>query len=194
MPMSTPPPSAAYIRWPSSTSRATLHAGAQAAREPRRTEAAEGDADKLEHEPVAQRDADSLRQVRRDGRQCRCACRADHRRSSGRHDARERAGRAQAVADDDVRGEQHHAKSDACEIRIVVRRSFLDRSAIVEHPVLKRTVVEHDRIPEQARGKDDGGRLLADVAVGDDRVALLDAGCLEQRRDVVAVDQSGCCR
>ena len=47
-------------------------------------------------------------------------------------------------------------------------------------PVLERTVVQEGFVAEGPRGEDNGGCLLADVAVGDDGVARFDPRLREE--------------
>src|SRR5512143_856451 len=60
-----------------------------------------------------------------------------------------------------------------------LRRPALDRPVAVR-PVLERAVVQAHREADGARGEEHGGRLLADVAVADDRVAGLHSCVAEQ--------------
>src|SRR5512143_1808861 len=60
-----------------------------------------------------------------------------------------------------------------------LRRLGLDRPVAVR-PVLERAVVQAHREADGSCGEQHGGRLLADVAVADDRVARLHPGVAEQ--------------
>src|SRR5262245_39440491 len=67
-------------------------------------------------------------------------------------------------------------------------RLLFDRASTVDGPVLERAVIQEHRMTEQPRGKDHRGRLLADMAIRDDRIAVLDTRLLEQRFDARPID------
>src|SRR3954470_11196316 len=56
-------------------------------------------------------------------------------------------------------------------------------------PFLVRAIEQQHRVAERARREEHGGRLLADVAVRDDRVPRPDAGVREELRELVVALQ-----
>src|SRR5215471_11495429 len=88
----------------------------------------------------------------------------------------------------DVRYAMSDMRYPICDIRYPIGALFLLFGVfewkVPVVPVLEGPVVQQDVVAERARRKQHRGRLLADVAVADDRVAGFDAGLVEDRVDL----------